>query len=280
MFRPVFVLMILACFLLPAFLPAEDAAQVKGPIALVQVKAGSFKMGSEDGYREKPIHLVTLSHAFFIGAKEVTQAQYKAVMGENPSEFKGDDLPVDSVSWYDAMKFCSKLTESERKNGHLPKEMEYRLPTEAEWEYCCRAGSTSKFCVGDDDALLGDYAWSKENSEEKTHPVGGKKPNDWGIYDMHGNVYEYCLDWFEEVYRAEDQTDPIAAAKMENRVFRGGSWNNEAQYCRSSIRRSCDPVSKSEYTGFRVVVAVGNLGVDALKVEETWRNEALRTPLV
>ncbi|MFA4987129.1 MAG: formylglycine-generating enzyme family protein, partial [Candidatus Brocadiia bacterium] len=233
---------------------AFDAKNASFP--LVAISPGSFLMGSERGsYDEKPLHRVTLTNAFFMGATEVTQAQYRAVMNVSPSYFKGDDLPADSVSWSDAVEFCRKLTEAERKKGNLPDGLVYRLPTEAEWEHCCRAGSTTEFAFGDDEGRLVDYAWFSRNSGNTTHPVGIKKPNAWGLYDLHGNVWEWCYDWYADKYQMGDQTDPMGPATGQFRVLRGGSWPFIAGYCRSAIRFRDPPRLQVHHVlGFRVVV--------------------------
>jgi len=158
---------------------------------LVEIPSGEFMMGSDDGNPdERPIHRVVISQDFWIGIYEVTQAQYKAVMDKNPSKFQGDDLPVETVSWHDAERFCRRLSQME---GRL-----YRLPTEAEWEYTCRAGSTAKFCFGDDSSALGDYAWYTGNYDSQTHSVGQRLPNAFGLHDMHGNVLEWCQDRYDD----------------------------------------------------------------------------------
>ncbi|MFA4987921.1 MAG: formylglycine-generating enzyme family protein, partial [Candidatus Brocadiia bacterium] len=227
------------------------------PFWLVRIDPGSFAMGTEKGdYLELPIHQVTLTREFFIGATEVTQAQYRTVMKENPSELRGDSLPVEDVTWDDAMAFCSRLTSTEHAAGRLPEEMEYRLPTEAEWEYCCRAGSTTEFCFGDDPALLGDYAWFKANSEERSHPVGEKKPNPWGLFDMHGNAWEWCLDHFGS-YDAAGEIDPIGLSDDKHRMTRGGSWYFSADFS-TSAKRFDDRHGVHGWNGYglRVVVAL------------------------
>lgn len=220
-------------------------------LEMIAIPGGSFLMGSEDFDNTKPVHSVKLS-PFHIGKFQVTQAQWKALMGNNPSHFKGDTLPVEQVSWTDAFEFCLKLSE---KTGN-----EYRLPTEAEWEYACLAGSTGKYCFGDDEALLKDYAWFRENSGDKTHPVGEKKPNNWGLHDMHGNVWEYCSDWYDENYYAElskkgEAVNPQGPANGIHRVLRGGSWRDLPLGARAVYRSSRHPASRFFNPGFRVVVA-------------------------
>ena len=192
---------------------------------LVLIPAGKFIMGSPDsehGHQpdEGPQHVVVISKPFYMGVTEVTQAQYEAVMGTNPKNpyaFKGPANPVDSASWNEAVEFCRKLSEKTGKT--------VRLPTEAEWEYACRAGTKTRFSFGDSEGALGDYAWYMGNSGNKTQPVGRKKPNPWGLYDMHGNVMEWCADMYGN-YSSEASTDPQAPGSGGRRVFRGGSWRN------------------------------------------------------
>jgi len=208
------------------------------------IPAGTFTMGEGD-----QAHEVTLTKPFKMGVHEVTQAQYEQVMGVNPSFFKGAGHPVETVSWNDAVEFCRKLSElpAEKEAGNV-----YRLPTEAEWEYACRAGTTTKYSFGDDDSKLGDYAWFRVGSGNETHPVGSKQPNAWGLYDMHGNVYEFCSDWFEE-YPSGEVTDPSGPSSGSYRVSRGGCWGDSAGYCRSAYRHWSDPSYRNgRYGGFRV----------------------------
>ena len=165
---------------------------------------------------------MTITKPFYLGKYEVTQEQWEAVMGSNPSNFKGPKNPVEQVSWDDCQEFLDKLNAKAGGQGG-----KFVLPTEAQWEYACRAGSTGKFCFGDDEKQLGEYAWYDENSDSKTHPVGEKKPNAWGLYDMHGNVWEWCQDWYG-AYGAEAVDDPSGPTTGSGRVFRGGGWNNAA----------------------------------------------------
>jgi formylglycine-generating enzyme required for sulfatase activity len=194
---------------------------------------------------EWPAHEVTLTRPFYIGKFEVTQAQYQQVMGTNPSQFKGADLPVDTVSWGDATEFGKKVSEN---NGQA-----VRLPTEAEWEYACRAGTCTSYSSGDEDTDLGRAAWYTANSMNTTHPVGQKDPNAWDVFDMHGNVWEWCRDW-HEYYKPKATVDPQGPPEGEARVVRGGSWNHSSKYCRSAYHRRAYPFDRGSIIGFRVVV--------------------------
>jgi len=211
------------------------------------IRPGKFMMGDE-----KDRHEVTLSKPFYVGATEVTQAQYQAVMGTNPSNFKGETNPVEMVSWNDATEFCKKLSEKTRQA--------VRLPTEAEWEYACRAGTATAFSFGDSDSALGDYAWYDANSGGTTHPVGQKKPNAWGLYDVHGNVWEWCADWYGD-YPKGAVTDPQGPASGTYRVLRGGGWGGNPVFCRAAGRRDGTPDLRGGIFGFRVVVSVSAPGL-------------------
>ena len=206
------------------------------------IAAGKFIMGEGD-----QAHEVTQTKPFKIGVHEVTQAQYEQVMGVNPSEFKGTANPVETVNWDDAVEFCRKLSElpAEKAAGNV-----YRLPTEAEWDYACRAGTTTKYSFGDNAWDSGDYHWSSYNADDKTHPVGGKKPNAWGLYDMHGNVSEWCQDWYCD-YPSGTVTDPTGFALGLDRVRRGGSWGSFIVQL-SAYRNRQLPSYRSNYGGFRV----------------------------
>ena len=214
----------------------------------VLIHPGSFMMGSDNGdAQEKPVHEVKITKPFYMGVCEVTQAQWLALMGDNPSSFWGNALPVQQVSWEDCRNFLVQLKE------RVGEGLTCRLPTEAEWEYACRAGSKTEYCFGDDRGPLGEYAWCQFNSKDQTHPVGQKKPNVWGLYDMHGNVYEWCADWYAP-YGLAAATDPKGPDSGNARVVRGGSWSNRPpRDCRSADRGWDDPTSRNAIYGLRVV---------------------------
>ena len=217
---------------------------------MVKIRPGSFMMGSPDGVGwndEHPLHRVYITRPFYMGKYPVTQAQYEAVMGDNPSRFKGSDRPVEEVSWHDAMEFIERLNREAGKDV-------YQLPTEAQWEYACRAGSGGRWCFGDDESGLGEYAWYRENSGGKTHPVGKKRPNAFGLYDMHGNVWEWCRDWYQEDYYSHSpEFDPRGPDNGGLRVYRGGGWDSYAACCRSGYRHVNRPGDRDSGIGFRPV---------------------------
>ncbi|MFM6896340.1 MAG: SUMF1/EgtB/PvdO family nonheme iron enzyme [Microcystis panniformis] len=223
-------------------------------LEMVSLLAGQFLMGSPDSdpdaYNyEKPQHLVQVN-SFAIGKYPITQAQYEAVMGTNHSQFKNNlQNPVESVSWNDAQAFCQKLSQITGKT--------YRLPTEAEWEYACRAGTTTRYYFGDDANQLGNYAWHTGNSQNTTHPVGQKKPNAWGLYDMSGNVWEWCEDnWHDSYKNAPSDGSAWLTNDNHSHIVRGGSWFSFPRFCRSAYRGSIDGPF-DYYYGFRVVCGAG-----------------------
>jgi formylglycine-generating enzyme required for sulfatase activity len=223
--------------------PASSRINNSIGVELVWIPPGEFLMGSpqvENGRfdDEGPRHRVTLTKGFYLSVCEITQYHWKLVMENNPSYFKGDFLPVECVSWDDAVEFCRRLSAREG--------VEYRLPTEAEWEYACRGGTASPYSFGHWGSVreytrpygqptLDEYAWFVDNSDMKTHPVGRKRPNAFGLYDMHGNVEEWCQDWHGD-YLSEPVTDPVGPATGDGRVHRGGSWSNMDCFCRSAYR--------------------------------------------
>ncbi|MGH9831408.1 MAG: caspase, EACC1-associated type [Blastocatellia bacterium] len=229
------------------------------PLEMIYIPGGSFKMGAPEGVgndNERPQHDVTIL-GFYIGKYQITQAQWEAVMGKNPSYFKGylknffkgyfkgdPALPVENVPWNDAKQFCEKLAQMTGKA--------YRLPSEAEWEYACRAGTTGDY-AGDLDAM----AWYGDNSGSKTHPVGQKQPNAFGLYDMHGNVWEWCEDVWHDSYKGAltDGSAWLSGGDSIRRVLRGGSHRNNARFCRSAYRNHIDARNFSNNVGFRVVVS-------------------------
>jgi len=232
------------------------------PDDMVFINGGTFAMGSpanEYGrsVNEGPQHQVTVS-SFYMAKYQVTQADYLEIMGINPSTFKGDNLPVEQVSWYDAVNYCNKrslkegLTPAYTVNGSSVswnrEANGYRLPTEAEWEYACRAGTVTPFYSG---TTVADAGWYSGNSKGRTQPVGEKTPNAWGLYDMHGNVLEWCWDWLGS-YTSAAQTDPIGVTSGTGRVYRGGSWHFESYQNRSAYRFGNHPFLKTFFLGFRV----------------------------
>jgi formylglycine-generating enzyme required for sulfatase activity len=241
---------------------------------LVLIPKGTFMMGSpesEQGRKQDETqHEVTISKEYYLGVYEVTQAQYEKVMGKNPSHFQGAivggenaGLPVENVSWDDAVEFCKWLSElpEEKKAGRV-----YRLPTEAEWEYACRAGSKTAFSFEDEVGLLPEYGWFDRNSSGRTHTVGLLEPNAWGLNDMHGNVCEWCSIWYGE-YPRNAVTDPIGPNASSYRMHRGGGYSNDIASCRSASRDGVDPAVRLRDLGFRVALSPSNTpqGGDELK---------------
>jgi len=219
-------------------------------LELVKVEAGTFSMGTRDSenHDNGKGHWVTLTKDFYIGSTEVTQTQYQSVMGNNPSGFKGDDLPVEQVSWSDAMKFCAKLNET----GKAPKGWKFTLPTEAQWEYAARGGNKSRDFIYSGSNDLEEVAWYKDNAGSKTHPVAQKRANELGLYDMSGNAWEWCLDLYESGYARDPEF--LVDNKGSYRVNRGGSWYCLAKSCRSVVRECDAPSFHDDDVGFRVAL--------------------------
>jgi formylglycine-generating enzyme required for sulfatase activity len=219
----------------------------------------SYKMGSADKdspASQKPQIEVTLHEPFSMAKYEVTQELYEAIMGKNPSKWKGPRNSVEMVNWDEANEFCRKLTAALHERKLLGKDQLIRLPSEAEWEYCCRAGTTTRYSFGDKAADLGDYAWYKDNSAGNDPPVGAKKPNPWGLYDMHGYVREWCADaWHKNHEGAAANGSPRTVKDSKERVLRGGSWAGSADTCRSAYRQGEMLDTRSDKIGFRCVQA-------------------------
>jgi len=224
-------------------------------IALLEIPAGKFTMGSpaseKDHQSNEQAVAVTLTKPFWLGKTEVTQGQWEAVMGTKPWSGKSDaDLPATYVNWDDATEFCKKLTQLERASGKLPASEEYRLPTEAEWEYACCAGTTTAYSFGDDESKLGDFAWFDGNSGDVAHAVGTKQANPWGLHDMHGNVNEWCSDRYDETLAGG--ADPVGPAGGARHGLRGGGWWSRPVDCRSAYRYRLVPTCRNGSLGFRV----------------------------
>ncbi|MBU1569154.1 MAG: formylglycine-generating enzyme family protein, partial [Proteobacteria bacterium] len=239
--------------------PSELEPKITNSIGMtfVYIKPGTFMMGSPAGElgrdSDETQHQVTLTRGFYMQTTEVTQGQWQSIMGSNPSYFKdcGGDCPVEKVSWNDAQEFIRRLNQKEGGNN-------YRLPTEAEWEYAARAGSEAAFSGGGitktdcaHDPVLNALGWYCGNADKKTHPVAQKNSNSWGLYDMHGNVWEWVQDWKGD-YQSGYVTDPTGPSSGSYRVDRGGSWIDDARYCRSADRNEFTPADRDSYLGFRL----------------------------
>lgn len=234
---------------------AVDDPMPAAPSGFVWIPPGSFVMGSPSAEPLRKVdeiqHEVVLTQGFFMGRHEVNQAEYQSLMASNPSWFKGTNLPVELVTWVQATNYCARLTERERSLGRLPAGWEYRLPSEAQWEYACRAGTTTATAFGNS------LSWRQANFDAsgfaKTTPVGSYEPNAWGLYDMHGNVREWCADWYGN-YPTTRVQDPLGPATGVNRVHRGGGWYGTWDFCRSASRSGDPQGFKIIFLGFRVAL--------------------------
>ena len=216
-------------------------------IVLNKIEAGNFLMGSYEGIGDEdelPVREVTITHDYYMGIYEITQQQWMAVMGTNPSSFAGDNLPVETVSWIDAVAFCERLSEI---SGY-----DISLPTEAQWEYAARAGTTTRWFFGEDETQYESYG--ETDMDIKTYPVGSFAPNPNGLYDMYGNVMEWCLDYYGPEYLKDDVTNPTGYSTGDARVSRGGGWGASPDYCRSGYRNACGETDATDGIGFRIVV--------------------------
>ena len=243
-------------------------------LEFVHVPPGSFRMGSDEAEDEKPVHDVEITRPFWLAKYPVTQAEYEALMETNPSYFQDEVVlkpgflgfgrkvekrsrpkwPVERVSWDDAVEFCRKLTERERLVGRLPDGYAYCLSAEAEWEYAARGGVQSRGFTYAGSNCVDEVAWYGDNSGVKIHPVGQKKPNELGLYDMTGNLWEWCQDWYGD-YPSGGATDPSGPTTGSSHVYRGGGWCDDAGRCRSAIRDWDDPLRTDFCLGFRVALA-------------------------
>lgn len=215
----------------------------------VRIDPGSFSMGSENSRAdEKPATKVSITKPFYLGKFEVMQEQWQAVMEANPAHYQGANLPVEQVSWNDCQEFLAKL------NRKLDR-YKFRLPSEAEWEYACRAGTTTEYSFGDGEARLDEFGWFRGNAGRKTHPAGAKKPNPWGLFDMHGNVWEWCQDWYGP-YPGGEVSDPTGASDGKQRVIRGGSWSHGGRDLWSSFRLKFAPDFRFRSIGVRIALTL------------------------
>ncbi len=250
--------LVASCFVLSVGCPPVGRDPVAGQtrtfdgIEFQWCPAGTFAMGSPSSEAgraiDETLHAVTIAKGFWLGKFEVTQAQWEDIRNTNPSFFEGNDRPVETVSWNDVQEYL--VTFNATHSGAT-----YRLPTEAEWEYACRAGSTSRFYWGEDsnETAIANYAWYNANSSNKTHIVGTKSPNEWGLFDMSGNVHEWCQDEYGD-YPAGPVTDPMGAIPGDSAVYRGGAWHLDQPYfCRSAARYYDLPNLKYNYIGFRLL---------------------------
>ena len=235
------------------------------PLQMVTIPAGKFMMGSPDTEtidlpkpgthrtNESPVHEVAITRPFFIATFKVTQEQYQDVMGANPSKFVGNHQPVDSVTWEDAVLFCQRASAKAKRTIHLP--------TEAEWEYAARSGTATRYSFGDDETKIGEYAWFHDNAKGQTHPVGEKLPNAWGLFDVHGLLWEYTSDFYSDSYANSTSRDPIGPASGTAHSTRGGTYGSRPPFLRSAIRIESPAAHASKdilsHFGFRVVMDAG-----------------------
>jgi formylglycine-generating enzyme len=241
----------------------REVEDLDGFLSMIEVPGGTFQMGSprDEGAREHeegPVHQVRLS-AFAIGKYLVTQAQYRTVMGYNPGDSSRDDLPVNKVTWFDTVRFCNRLSDraglqrcyqiNERDVTWDREAVGYRLPTEAEWEYACRAGTTTAYSFGDDAQHLDTYAWFEQNAND-IKPVGSKLPNPWGLHDVHGHLWQWCWDW-DDAYPSGPVVSPVGPPSGRYRTLRGGSFWDEPGALRSAARFRFVPDDWCRYFGFR-----------------------------
>ena len=277
MIKPIRIIIVITAFILLLLLPTVLFSETNAALPvekpkhdnMVFITGGTFLMGSSESEQgrfrnEGPQHQVTVS-SFYIGKVPVTQAEYQEITGTNPSFFKGPHLPVEQVSWLDALEYCNKrsirdgLTPAYTIRGNNVQWNRsangYRLPTEAEWEYACRAGTQTPFHSG---TSMNDVGWHSGNSGGRTRPVGEKQPNAWGLYEMHGNVLEWCWDLLGN-YSGETQTDPQGATSGTNRVYRGGCWRFEPHQSRSAYRFGNHQHLRINFVGFRVVRSNNNV---------------------
>lgn len=235
-------------------LPATEKIDIGHGINMefILIQPGTFTMGSpmgsEEGGDEAPEHKVEITKPFYLGKYEVTQEQWEELMGNNPSKFRGDKHPVDSISWDDSQLLLKKLQE---KTG-----FKFTLPTEAQWEFAARAGTSTRWDFGESESILGDYAWFAGNSNDATQPVGQKKPNAWGFYDLYGNVQEWCIDWYANPYLLDDVSDPRGPGSGDSRVLRGGAWGDDSTMVRSAYRNASGPDNIAPGNGIRVVMVI------------------------
>ena len=228
-------------------------------LKMIWIPSGKFVMGSpksEPGHRyeEEDLHQVIISRGFWIGQFEVTQTQFETITGGNPSTFKDPQMPVHKVNWEDAMEFCETLTDRENSMNRMPDKWGFNLPTEAQWEYACRADTTTVFNFGNGAEELPQYGWFSDNSDGSPKTIGTKKPNPWGIHDLQGNVGEWCFDWYGKAYPDDGSVDPITKKGSAFKIFRGGTYTDISDRCRAAYRNRATPDTSNSWIGFRVVL--------------------------